>query len=366
MTYNTLFTQQALGSTTTANRIVMAPMTRSRTAQPGDIPTPMMAQYYAQRASAGFIVTEATQITPQGKGYSFTPGIYSQAQIVGWRQVTDAVHQAGGKIFLQLWHVGRMSHPSFHPDGKPVAPSAIAPDAQVWVVGDDGVGRMLDCPVPRALEKEEIEDIIEDYRQAAINAMEAGFDGVEIHGANGYLIDQFLRRTSNHRTDEYGGSMENRIRFAVEVAQAISEAIGADRVGIRLAPYITQRGMNDSEATDTILLAAESFNQLGLAYIHLAEADWEDAPVVPETFRYALRELFEGAIVVAGNYSKAAGEALLEKGLIDFVAFGRKFIANPDLPYRLEHNLTLSEISDAGTLFGGNEQGYTDYPVYQD
>ena len=358
-----LFTPKKIGTFEASNRIVLAPMTRSRTAQPGDIPTKLMAEYYVQRASAGFMISEATQISPQGKGYSFTPGIYTEEQIKGWQTVTHDVHQAGGHIISQLWHVGRMSHPSFHPDGKPVAPSAIAPDAQVWVVGDDGVGRMLDCPTPRALTVEDIKAIIDDYRQAARNAITAGFDGIEIHAGNGYLIDQFLRRSSNKREDQYGGSMQNRIRFAVEVIQAVSDEIGADRVGIRLAPFITQRGMDDSEAVDAILLAAKEFNRIGIAYIHLSEADWDDAPVVSDQFRTDLRKGFSGAIIVAGNYTAETGAAIIESGLVDFVAYGRKFLANPDLPYRFLHGTLLNEITDPNTLFGGDEKGYTDYPA---
>lgn len=365
MSIKSLFNAKKIGDTPLNNRIVMAPMTRSRTAQPGDIPTELMATYYAQRASAGLIISEATQISPQGKGYSFTPGIYSQEQIEGWKLVTQAVHNEGGKIFLQLWHVGRMSHPSFHSDGLPVAPSALAPDAQVWVVGDDGQGRMLDCPTPRALSALEIKAIVNDYKQAAINAIKAGFDGVEVHGGNGYLIDQFLRRSSNKRLDEYGGSQENRIRFACEIIAAISGAIGAHKVGIRLAPFITQRGMDDSEAIETILLAANKFDDIGIAYIHLAEADWDDAPTVTREFREALRRGFSGAIMVAGNYTEQTGAELIDKGLADFIAFGRRFIANPDLPYRIEHQLPLSSITDYATLFGGTAVGYTDYLPYQ-
>ena len=365
MSIESLFEAKTLGGMATQNRIVMAPMTRSRTAQPGDIPTELMATYYAQRATAGLIISEATQISAQGKGYSFTPGIYTQEQIEGWKQVTQAVHKEGGKIFLQLWHVGRMSHSSFHHDGTPVAPSALAPDAQVWVVGDDGEGRMLDCPTPRALSVKEIKEIVNDYKQAAINAIEAGFDGVEIHGGNGYLIDQFLRRSANKRTDEYGGSQENRIRFACEIIGAISNAIGAHKVGIRLAPFITQRGMGDSEAIGTILLAAKQFEQIGIAYIHLAEADWDDAPSVTPEFRVALRQYFSGAIIVAGNYTEHSGAQLIEQGLADYIAFGRRFIANPDLPYRIQEQLPLNTITDGRTLFGGTAKGYTDYPAYQ-
>lgn len=361
-----LFNAAKLGNYITKNRVVMAPMTRSRTAQPGDIPTELMATYYSQRASAGLIVTEATQISAQGKGYSFTPGIYTQEQINGWKNITAAVHEKGGLIFSQLWHVGRMSHPVFHTDGLPVAPSAIAPDAQVWVVGKDGKGQMLDCPVPRELSEEEIIQIIDDYRQAAKNAIEAGFDGVEVHAGNGYLIDQFLRRSSNKRQDSYGGSIENRIRFASKIIYAISEAIGPERTAIRLAPFITQRGMNDPEAIDAILLLAKEFDDLGIAYIHLAEADWDDAPVVSKAFRVQLRKNYSGAIIVAGNYTLKSSKDLIKRDLVDFVAYGRKFLSNPDLPFRLENNIPLNDIMDSSTLFGGDERGYTDYPTYAD
>lgn len=359
-----LFETSRVGSVETRSRIVMAPMTRSRSAQPGNIPTSMMAKYYQQRASAGLIITEATQISPQGQGYSWTPGIHSPEQISGWRLVTDAVHQVGGKIFSQLWHVGRMSHESFHADGKPVAPSALAPDAQVWVVGEDGVGRMVDSPVPRELTHEDIGQVIADYRQAALNAIDAGFDGVEVHGGNGYLIDQFLRRSSNKRTDEYGGSLANRVRFAQEVLEAISDAIGADRTGIRLAPFITQRGMDDPQAIEAILALAGWCEQKGIAFIHLAEADWDDAPQVPYEFRETLRATFSGAIIVAGNYTQEKAEKFLAAGIVDLVAFGRPFVANPDFPRRLEENLPLASISNHAELFGGKEAGYTDYPVW--
>jgi N-ethylmaleimide reductase len=360
-----LFSTKQMGCFEAPNRIVLAPMTRSRTAQPGDVPTDLMAEYYAQRASAGFMITEATQISAQGKGYSFTPGIFTREQVAGWQKVTRAVHDVEGHIISQLWHVGRMSHASFHEDGLPVAPSAIAPDAQVWIVGEDGQGRMLDCPVPRALSKDDIKEIIMDYRRAANNAVEAEFDGVEIHAGNGYLIDQFLRRSSNKRDDEYGGSIENRIRFALEVVEAVSEEIGANNVGIRLAPFITQRGMDDSEAVAAILSASKKFNEIGIAYIHLSEADWDDAPVVSEQFRHDLRANFDGSIIVAGNYTAESGAELIEAGLVDFIAYGRKFLANPDLPNRFRHASPLNEITDPSTLFGGDERGYTDYPSYQ-
>jgi N-ethylmaleimide reductase len=355
-----LFAPLALGPLTLPNRMVMAPMTRARSTQPGDVPNAMMATYYAQRASAGLIVSEATQISRQGQGYSFTPGIYTKAQVQGWRRVTDAVHTAGGRMVLQLWHVGRMSHPSFHADGLPVAPSALSPEAKVWVVGDDGVGRMVDSPVPRALGTAEIAGVIDDFRRAAANAMRAGFDGVEIHGANGYLIDQFLRTTSNHRTDAYGGTMDNRTRFAREVAAAVASEAGAERTGMRLAPFITQRNMNCPEIIPTMLHLARQLDTLGLAYIHLAEADWDDAPSIPDDFRQALRNAYSGRVIVAGKYTPERAQQILSSGMADLVAFGRPFIANPDLPARYATGLPLAAF-DPATLFGGTERGYSDY-----
>lgn len=343
------------------NRVVMAPMTRSRSTQPGDIPNIEMAKYYAQRASAGLIITEATQISKQGQGYSFTPGIYNETQIQGWRKVTEAVHAAGGRIVLQLWHVGRMSHPSFHADGLPIAPSALSPNARVWVVGVDGVGRMLDCPIPREMNAVDIQNVISEFRLGAANAISAGFDGVEIHGGNGYLIDQFLRTTSNRRTDEYGGVLENRIRFAHEVVAAVATEIGAERTGVRLAPFITQRNMNCPEIISAILALTKLLDEMRIAYIHLAEADWDDAPQIDDSFREKLRQTFRGRIMVAGNYSATRAEAILSSGLVDLVAFGRPFIANPDLPRRFLLNAPLAQF-DQTLLFGGNARGYTDYP----
>lgn len=360
-----LFEPLQLGPLMLPCRIVMAPMTRARTTQPGDVPNAMMAAYYAQRASAGLIVSEATQVSAQGRGYSFTPGIYTREQIAGWRLVTDAVHRAGGRIVLQLWHVGRMSHASFHADGKPVAPSALAPDSQVWIVDPaTGRGGMVDCPVPRALDTAEIAGVVETFRVGAANAMTAGFDGVEIHGANGYLIDQFLRRTSNVRTDAYGGGQRNRIRFLVEVAEAVAGEVGAERAGIRLSPYITQRNMADDEIIATTLMAATEIDRIGLGYIHLSEADWEDAPAIPEPFRHELRRAYSGRIIVAGKYDKVRATRILADGLADLVAFGRPFIANPDLPRRMREDVPLAAF-DPATLFGGDADGYTSYPEWE-
>jgi N-ethylmaleimide reductase len=358
-----LFTPTVVAGHTLAHRIVMAPMTRARSTQPGDVPNALNALYYAQRACAALIVTEATQISPQGKGYSFTPGIYSPEQVAGWRLTTDAVHAAGGRIFAQLWHVGRMSHPDFHNGRLPVAPSAVPFDGQIWKVDPvTGEGAMVASPTPRALGRDEIAGVVADFRRAARNAMEAGFDGVEIHGANGYLIDQFLRTTSNLRTDEYGGSRENRLRFLKEVVNAAADEIGADRTAIRLAPFLTARGMNCPDILPTILEAAEFLQARGIAYLHLVEADWDDAPQFTEEFRQAIRARFTRPIIVAGKYDEARAEWVLSRGYADLVAFARPFVANPDLPHRLAEGLPLAPF-DSSTLFGGDERGYTDYPA---
>ncbi|MFK8250139.1 alkene reductase [Ancylobacter terrae] len=363
--HSRLFSPLSLGPLVLPNRLVMAPMTRSRTAQPGDIPTALNARYYAQRASAGLIVTEATQISREGQGYAWTPGIYTPAQRDGWRLVTDAVHAAGGRIFLQLWHVGRVSHPSLQPEGQlPVAPSAIAPKGvRVYAIDPDGTPRFLDCGTPRALETEEIARVVEDYRRAAALAMEAGFDGVELHGANGYLIDQFLRSTTNRRTDGYGGSPSNRLRLLEEVVAAVAGETGPERLGVRLSPHVTLQDMDDPEMVATSLLAAEALHRAGIAYLHLAEADWDDAPLVPRDYRQALRQRFPGTIIVAGRYTPERGEALIEQGLADLVTFGRPFLANPDLPRRIAEGLPLNT-PDPKTFFGGGAAGYDDYPVY--
>jgi len=361
---STLFTPTLVGEQSVPHRVVMAPMTRARSTQPGDIPNALNARYYAQRASAALIVSEATQISPQGKGYSFTPGIHSQEQIAGWRLITDAVHTAGGRIFLQLWHVGRMSHSDFHNGELPVAPSAVPFEAKIWKVNPaTGLGEMVDCPTPRALAKEEIHGIVNDFRIAARNAMEAGFDGVEIHGANGYLVDQFLRATANTRTDEYGGSRENRLRFLKEVVSAVVEEVGAELTAIRLAPFLTARGMDCPDILPTILEATSFLQTLGIAYLHLVEADWDDAPQFTEAFRADVRARFQRPIIVAGNYDLERANWVIDKGYADLVAFGRPFVANPDLPRRLLENLPLAEFA-GDTLFGGDERGYSDYPAW--
>ena len=357
----TLFTPVSIAGRAAPYRIVMAPMTRSRSTQPADVPNAMNARYYAQRASAALIVTEASQVSPQGKGHSFTPGIYSREQVAGWRLVSDAVHAEGGRVFLQLWHVGRMSHPDFHNGALPVAPSAVPFEGSIWRVNPEtGQGEMVACPTPRALGRSEIHQIIQDFRHAARNAIDAGFDGVEIHGANGYIVDQFLRTTSNKRTDKYGGTRENRLRFLKELVAAVAAEVGAERTAIRLAPFLTARGMACPDILPTILEAAEFLQTQGVGYLHLVEADWDDAPQFTEVFRREIRARFQGPIIVAGHYDLGKANWVLANGYADLVAFGRPFIANPDLPYRLAQGLPLDAF-DGASLFGGGEHGYTDY-----
>lgn len=363
-----LFDKYALNALALTNRIVMPPMTRSR-AGTGDVATDMMADYYAQRASAGLIISEGTQISHQGQGYAWTPGIYSDAQIAGWKKVTDAVHQAGGKIFAQLWHVGRVSHTVLQPgNAAPVSSSAIqAEGVKVFVDvegrgPENGVGDMVQHSMPRALSVDEIPAIVNDYAQAARNAIAAGFDGIELHGANGYLINQFIDSQSNLRDDEYGGSLQNRLRFMKEGVEAVSAAIGKERVGIRLAPLTTLMGSRDDTPEATYLAAASVLNAIGIAYIHIAEADWDDAPVMPAAFKEALRIIFHGTLIYSGKYTPERAEEALAKGWADLIGFGRPFIANPDLPYRLQHNLPLNE-PIREKFFGGGAEGYLDYPL---
>lgn len=359
-----LFTPYSLGELSLPNRIVMPPMTRSRSSQPGDVPNDLMATYYAQRASAGLIVSEGTWISPLGKGYAWTPGICTEAQIAGWRKVTDAVHAAGGRIFAQLWHVGRLSHNSLLGGQSPVSSSALqAAGVNVFIVEADGTPGFAQASVPRTLSVAEIHDIVDQYRQAARHAMAAGFDGVELHAANGYLVNQFIDSNANNRTDEYGGSLENRLRFLKEVSQGLVEAVGdASRVGIRLAPLTTLNGCSDDDPETTYSAAAQLLNHIGVGYIHIAEADWEDAPLMPLAFKQRLREAYKGCFIYAGHYTAERANTAIAEGWADLIAFGRPFIANPDLPERLRLGAPLTA-ADRSRFFGGNETGFTDYPT---
>lgn len=358
MTVNPLLSSVQVGRYTLPNRLVMAPLTRNR-AGAGNVPRQLNATYYAQRASAGLLITEATQVSPQGVGYPATPGIHSPEQVEGWKLVTKAVHDRGGKIFLQLWHVGRVSHPSLQPDGAlPVAPSAIAPQGEASTY--EGQKPFV---TPRALETEEIPGIVEQYRQGAKNALEAGFAGVEIHGANGYLLDQFLRDGSNQRTDEYGGSIENRARLLLEVIDAVVEVWGADRVGLRLSPSGTFNSMSDSNPQALFTYVVEELNQRNLAYLHLVEPREDNgAPEGQDLSSHFFRSIYRGVIIAAGGYDRQLAEETIAKGDADLIAFGRWYISNPDLVERFANNAPLNPY-DRSTFYGGDERGYTDYPT---
>ncbi len=358
MTSPDIFSPFTLGPLTLPNRIVMAPMTRNR-AGPGHAPVEMNATYYAQRASAGLIVSEATQVSPQGVGYPGTPGIHSPEQVAGWKLVTDAVHKAKGRIFLQLWHVGRISHPSLQPGGAlPVAPSAIAPAGEAMTY--DGMKPFV---TPRALETAEISGVVEDFRRGARNAKEAGFDGVELHGANGYLIDQFLRDGSNKRSDRYGGSALNRARLLVEVTEAITGEWGADRVGVRLSPTAPFNDMADSHPAATFSAAVDELNRFGLAYLHIVEPIAGDpiaAGATPD-IRF-FRKIWRGALIGNKGYDLARANAAIRDGAADLVSFAALFLANPDLPERFRRGGPFNP-PDRKTFYGGSASGYTDYPA---
>jgi len=350
-----LFEPFNLGPNKLKNRIVMAPMTRGR-ALDGNIPNPLARRYYSERASAGLIITEATQVSSQGIGYPRTPGIYTSAQIEGWRKVTDSVHQAGGLIFLQLWHVGRISHPDFHGGDLPVAPSAINADAEVYTYS--GKKQMV---TPRALETHELPGIIEQFRQSAKNAKQAGFDGVEVHGANGYLLDQFLRDGTNKRSDIYGGSISNRARLPLEVTDAVIDIWGADRVGFRVSPNSTFNSMSDSDPAKTFSYLTQELSKKGLAYLHVVEGK---APLPEEALALTpvLRKLFHGTYMVNEGYNGNSAELALQEGVSDLVSFGKLFLANPDLPERLKKGADFNK-PDFTTFYVGDEKGYVDYPA---
>ncbi|WP_342380038.1 alkene reductase [Myxococcus stipitatus] len=341
------------------NRMVMAPMTRSRALVDGNVPNPLAPTYYAQRASAGLLITEATQVSPQGVGYIRTPGLHSPEQVAGWRKVTEAVHAVGGVIFAQLWHVGRVSHPDFHEGRLPVAPSAIGYEGEVFTF--QGKKRVV---TPRALDIEELPGIVEQFRRAAENARAAGFDGVEVHGSNGYLLDQFLRDGSNQRTDAYGGSIENRARFPLEVARAVVDVWGAERVGYRLLPQsFPYSGVMDSTPVETFTYMARELSRLRLGYLHVTESvSGPEAPSPEKRISPKLREVFQGAFLVNGGYDARTGEAALAKGEADLVAYGVPFLANPDLPERFRREAPLNP-ADRSTFFTGDEKGYADYPA---
>jgi N-ethylmaleimide reductase len=347
-----LLTPYRLGHIDLANRLVMAPMTRSR-AVAGNVPNPLAATYYAQRASAGLIVSEGTQISPQGVGYIRTPGIHSAAQIAGWTAVTDAVHRAGGKIFLQLWHAGRISHPDFHGGELPVAPSAIAAEGEVFT--EKGLQPMM---APRALELAELPGVVDQFRRGAENAKAAGFDGVELHGANGYLLDQFIRSGTNQRTDAYGGSVENRARLPLEVTRAVIDVWGADRVGYRISPNGAFNSMSDSNPAETFSYLAEQLSKLGIVYLHVADPLTDGGKRLSPLLRWK----FGRTYIVNGGFGSDTANEAIGSGEADLVAFGVPFIANPDLPQRYRARATLNA-PDRATFYAGEEKGFTDYPA---
>ena len=369
MNFPHLFSPLKVGPYQLEHRLVMAPLTRMRAARPSLAPRPLNAEYYAQRATpGGLIIAEASPVTATGFGNPGVPGIYSEEQIKGWRAVVDAVHAKGGLIFLQLWHVGRVSHSSFQPGGAlPVAPSAVAISADYKTMTADG--KLANYETPRALATGEVAGIVEAFRQGARNAKAAGFDGVEVHGANGYLIEQFLQSRSNLRTDRYGGSIPNRCRLLLEVTQAAIDVWGADRVGVRLSPYGIANGSGEAEPMPLYTHAIEQLNPLGLAYLHFieprssgagrAEVNWQGVPSAMVLFR----PIWKGVLITAGGFTGEAAEAAISEGHADAIAFGRIFISNPDLPSRLQHGYPLTPYNRK-TFYGGDVAGYTDYPVY--
>lgn len=353
-----LFEPYHLGDLDLKNRVVMAPLTRSRADHDSGAPRAMNVDYYRQRAGAGLIVTEATQISQQGQGYIYTPGIYTEAHVAGWKAVVDAVHGAGGRIFLQAWHVGRISHTTLQPNGgQPVAPSAIRADVKTFIESGPA-----DVSEPRALETDEIAGIIEDYRRAFRNVKAAGFDGVEVHGANGYLLDEFVKDGVNKRTDRYGGSVENRCRLTLEVVDAAIDILSKDRVGIRLSPAPVQ-GAEDSRPEETFLYLVEQLSRRGIAYVHMIEGVTQGPRDVGIDWR-RLRRAFSGTYMANNGFDRAAAIEAVDDGRVDLVAFGRAFISNPDLVERLRRDAPLNA-DDKATWYGGDEKGYTDYPTLQ-
>ena len=369
MKYPSLFSPLQVGPYRLNHRLVMAPLTRMRAERPSLAPRPLNAEYYAQRATAGgLIIAEASPVMATGFGNPGVPGIYSEAQIAGWRSVVDAVHAKGGLIFLQLWHVGRVSHSSYQPGGVlPVAPSAVPISAELKTMTADG--KPANYETPRALETAEVAGIVEAFRQAAGNAKKAGFDGVEIHGANGYLIEQFLQSRSNLRTDQYGGSIENRARFLMEITQAVIGVWGASRVGVRLSPYGIANDSGEADPMPLYTHVVHALNPLGLAYLHFieprssgagrAEVNHQNVPSAMVLFR----PIWKGVLITAGGFTGETANAAIAEGHADAIAFGRIFISNPDLPRRLREGLPLTPYNRA-TFYGGEEKGYTDYPVY--
>ncbi|MEI6059134.1 MAG: alkene reductase [Bacteroidota bacterium] len=356
-----LFASAKVGNITLANRIVMAPMTRCRAI--GNVPNELIAEYYKQRSGAGLIITEGVSPSPNGLGYARIPGIFSNAQVAGWEKTTSAVHDAGGKIFIQFMHSGRISHPLNMPEGSQVlAPSAVQAAGQMWT----DAAQMQDFPLPKEMTEDDLLHTKSEFVDAAMNAMDAGFDGVELHAANGYLLEQFLSPVSNMRKDNYGGSIENRCRFVLEVAAAVAEAIGKEKTGIRVSPYGVASDMPlYTEIDATYKYLAEELNKLDIAYMHVVDHSAMGAPEVPLEIKKLIRETFKNTIILSGGYDKARAESDLESGLGDLVAFGRPFINNPDLVERLKNDEPLSQDLKMDLFYSADEKGFTDYPVFK-
>jgi len=361
MDNKTIFSSFQLGKIVLKNRIVMAPMTRSRAI--GNIPNDLIATYYGQRSDAGLIITEGTSPSPNGLGYSRIPGLFNTKQIEGWKKVTSAVHAKGGKIFVQLMHTGRISHQLNLPNGAIVlAPSAVKPAGQMWT----DTNGMQDFPTPKEMSLAELFRAKEEYVTASINAVEAGFDGVELHGANGYLLEQFISPISNQRKDNYGGSIENRCRFVIEVAEAVSHAIGKEKVGIRFSPYGVASDMpHYPEIDETYTYLAKKMNEFGLVYVHLVDHSAMGAPEVPSAIKKKIRDIFKGNIILSGGYDLARAEQDIASNSADLIAFGRPFINNPDLVYRLQNNKPLTQELDMNSFYTSDEKGYTDYAFFK-
>ena len=365
---DTLFQPIRVGPLDLPHRIVMAPLTRSRARTPGNVPTELNACYYAQRASAALIISEATQVSMQGQGYAWTPGIHSREQVEGWRHVTNAVHEAGGRIFIQLWHVGRISHPALQPDHMlPVAPSAITPAGKAFIENERGEGELAPFVRPRALETEELPYVVRQYARSARNAQLANADGIEIHGANGYLLEQFLETGTNHRQDAYGGPVAHRARMLFDVVETCIAIWGPERVGVRISPLSTFNDVHDDNPEETFGYVAEHLAEYKLAYLHVinsAAAELQNGQSIPERVERLLamiREKFHGVLMLAGGFTRDTAEQWIEAGKADLIAFGRAFLANPDLPERFRRRASLNE-PDTKTFYGGGERGYTDYP----
>lgn len=360
MSHMYLLTEYSFDDLKLRNRMVMAPMTRCR-ATAENVPNPLSVVYYEQRASAGLIITEGSQVSPMGIGFDRTPGIHSPEQVEGWKKITDGVHRSGGKIFLQLWHVGRMSHPDYLNGALPVAPSALSVDEDIHT--PSGKKKI---PVPRALEPGEIAEIVEQFRNGAKNAKSAGFDGVEIHGANGYLLDQFLRDSSNKRTDNYGGSLQNRARLPLEVTKAVVTEWDMERVGYRISPHFTRHSMSDSNPRKTFSYLAEELDEIGIGYIHLVEPVGGRLGAIPQDAQLAklIRSKFNGTLMLNGGYDVNSGNRVLGERVADLISFGVSFLANPDLPERFRSNASLNS-EDVSTFYTGEEKGYTDYSTLE-